>query len=98
KAILALGKIAWEAYLEILKQDGKIASRAAYKFAHGAEMEMGHNLPRLFGGSAKETLSLLFLMGQPRLKGKGTGALGALSLLCGEDWSPYAQHAEEFSM
>ena len=49
KAILALGKIAWDAYLEILKQDGKIASRAGYKFGHGAEMEIGHNLPRLFG-------------------------------------------------
>ncbi len=49
KAILALGKIAWDAYLEILKQDGKIASRAAYKFAHGAEIEIASDLPRLFG-------------------------------------------------
>jgi uracil-DNA glycosylase len=49
KAILALGKIAWDAYLEILKQDGKIASRAAYKFAHGAEVEFDSELPRLFG-------------------------------------------------
>ena len=49
KAILALGKIAWDAYLEMLKQDGKIASRAAYKFAHGAEAEITTELPRLFG-------------------------------------------------
>ena len=49
KAILALGKIGWDAYLEILKQDGKIASRAAYKFGHGAEVEMGTDMPRLFG-------------------------------------------------
>jgi uracil-DNA glycosylase len=49
RAILALGKIAWDAYLEILKQDGKIASRAAYKFAHGAEVEIDSELPRLFG-------------------------------------------------
>ncbi len=49
KAILALGKIAWDAYLEILKQDGKIPSRAAYKFAHGAEVEIDRELPRLFG-------------------------------------------------
>lgn len=49
KAILALGKIAWDAYLEILKQDAKIASRAAYKFAHGAEVEIANDLPRLFG-------------------------------------------------
>jgi uracil-DNA glycosylase len=49
KAILALGKIAWDAYLEILKRDGKIASRAAYKFGHGAEVEIARDLPRLFG-------------------------------------------------
>lgn len=49
KAILALGKIAWDAYLEMLKQDGKIASLAAYKFAHGAEVEIAIDLPRLFG-------------------------------------------------
>jgi uracil-DNA glycosylase len=49
KAILALGKIAWDAYLEILKRDGKIESRAAYKFAHGAEAEIATDLPRLFG-------------------------------------------------
>jgi uracil-DNA glycosylase len=49
KAILALGKIAWDAYLEILKSEGKIESRAAYKFAHGAEAEFANDLPRLFG-------------------------------------------------
>jgi uracil-DNA glycosylase family 4 len=40
RAILALGKIAWDGYLEILKQRGAIASRAAFKFAHGAEAEL----------------------------------------------------------
>jgi uracil-DNA glycosylase len=49
KAILALGKIAWDAYLEILKQEGKIASRSQYKFAHGAEAQFADGLPRLFG-------------------------------------------------
>lgn len=49
KAVLALGKIAWDAYLEILKRDGRIDSRAAYKFGHGAEAEVAHDLPRLFG-------------------------------------------------
>ncbi|MGC2769678.1 MAG: uracil-DNA glycosylase [Candidatus Acidiferrum sp.] len=49
KAILALGKIAWDAYLEILKRGGKIESRAAYRFAHGAEAEIADDLPRLFG-------------------------------------------------
>lgn len=49
KAILALGKIAWDAYLEILKQDGRIEWRSTYKFAHGAEARIANDLPRLFG-------------------------------------------------
>ncbi|MGB7433803.1 MAG: uracil-DNA glycosylase [Candidatus Acidiferrum sp.] len=49
KAMLALGKIAWDAYLDLLKADGKINSRATYKFAHGAEVEISTDLPRLFG-------------------------------------------------
>jgi uracil-DNA glycosylase family 4 len=49
KAVLALGKIAWDGYLEILKQRGIIPSRAPYKFAHGAEAEMAAGTPRLFG-------------------------------------------------
>jgi uracil-DNA glycosylase family 4 len=49
KAVLALGKIAWEGYLEILKQCGVITSRALYKFAHGAEAEVAAGTPRLFG-------------------------------------------------
>jgi uracil-DNA glycosylase family 4 len=49
RAVLALGKIAWDAYLEILKQRGQIASRAAYRFSHGAECVFAGDLPRLFG-------------------------------------------------
>jgi len=49
RAILALGKIAWDGYLELLKQRGVIASRALYKFAHGAEAEVVPGSPRLFG-------------------------------------------------
>jgi len=49
KAILALGKIAWDGYLEILKHRSVIASRALYKFAHGAEAEVAPGTPRLFG-------------------------------------------------
>jgi uracil-DNA glycosylase family 4 len=49
KAILALGKIAWDGYLEILKLRGLIESRALYKFAHGAEAEVAAGTPRLFG-------------------------------------------------
>ena len=49
KAILALGRIAWDGYLEILKQRGVIVSRALFKFAHGAEAEVVPGTPRLFG-------------------------------------------------
>jgi uracil-DNA glycosylase family 4 len=49
KAILALGKIAWDGYLDLLKQDGLITSRAAYKFAHGAEVSFLFEGPHLFG-------------------------------------------------
>src|SRR5229473_5227576 len=34
RVILALGKIAWDAYLDILKSEGAIASRAKFVFAH----------------------------------------------------------------
>src|SRR5260221_14660752 len=49
KMVLALGKIAWDAYLEILKQRGLIASRALYEFRHGAEADVSAGSPRLFG-------------------------------------------------
>ncbi|HTQ61510.1 MAG TPA: uracil-DNA glycosylase [Candidatus Solibacter sp.] len=48
-AVLALGKIAWDAYLEILKQRGLIASRTAFRFGHGAEAELSGDGARLFG-------------------------------------------------
>ncbi|HEX4542210.1 MAG TPA: hypothetical protein VH114_03505, partial [Candidatus Acidoferrum sp.] len=35
--------------LDILKQRGVIASRALFKFAHGAEAEVAPGTPRLFG-------------------------------------------------
>jgi uracil-DNA glycosylase family 4 len=49
KAILALGRIAWDGYLDILKQCGVLASRTLYKFAHAAEAEVAPGTPRLFG-------------------------------------------------
>lgn len=49
RAILALGRIAWDAYLDLLKQQGKITWRAAYPFSHGAEAAVAPDLPRLFG-------------------------------------------------
>jgi uracil-DNA glycosylase family 4 len=48
KALLALGKIAWDGYLDILKQRGVIPSRTSYKFAHGAVAHLPAAWPRLF--------------------------------------------------
>jgi uracil-DNA glycosylase len=49
KAVLSLGRIAWDAYLEVLKQHSVIVSRALYRFAHGAEVQLPSPAPRLFG-------------------------------------------------
>ena len=49
RIVLALGKIAWDAYLEVLKQEGKIASRAKFVFAHGAEARPVDDGPLLVG-------------------------------------------------
>lgn len=49
RVVLALGKIAWDAYLEVLKQEGKIASRAKFVFGHGAEERPVSDGPLLVG-------------------------------------------------
>src|SRR5258707_6976255 len=48
RAILALGSIALNTYLDLLKRQGLIASRAAFPFAHGASFVLPGDLPRLF--------------------------------------------------
>jgi uracil-DNA glycosylase len=48
RAVLALGGIAMNTYLDLLKRKGLIASRAPYKFAHGASFALPGNLPHLF--------------------------------------------------
>jgi uracil-DNA glycosylase len=48
RAVLALGGIALNAYLDLLKGQGLIASRAAFPFAHGAMFTMPGDLPRIF--------------------------------------------------
>ena len=40
KVIVALGKIAFDAYLNFLKRRGLLTSRAGYLFAHGAKYKM----------------------------------------------------------
>ncbi len=46
KAVLALGKIGMEGYLDVLRSQGHEIGKLA--FAHGAEYELGEGLPRLF--------------------------------------------------
>ena len=48
RAILALGGIAMNTYLDLLKRKGAITSRAAYPFSHGASFVLPGDLPRLF--------------------------------------------------
>jgi uracil-DNA glycosylase family 4 len=49
QAILALGRIAWDGYLAILKNRRLIPSCGAYIFSHGAVAVLPGQLPRLFG-------------------------------------------------
>lgn len=48
KAVLALGAIAWNVYLQILKDQGAISARADYIFAHGVSYQLPGPLPRIF--------------------------------------------------
>jgi uracil-DNA glycosylase len=48
RAVLALGGIALNTYLDLLKRQGAIVSRAAFPFAHGACFTLPGDLPRLF--------------------------------------------------
>jgi uracil-DNA glycosylase len=48
RAILVLGGIALNTYLDLLKQKGLIPSRAPYPFSHGASFILPGDLPRLF--------------------------------------------------
>jgi len=49
RAVLALGKIAWDVFLGILKHRGAIPPRVAYRFTHGAEVDFPEAGMRLFG-------------------------------------------------
>ena len=48
RCVLALGAIAFHAYLRLLVRQRKLASRAAYLFSHGAEFALPGGLPHLF--------------------------------------------------
>lgn len=47
KVVVALGKIAFDNYLDVLKARGAIASRAAFQFGHDREWRMGVGQPVL---------------------------------------------------
>jgi uracil-DNA glycosylase family 4 len=47
RVVVALGKIAFDVYLEILKSRGAIASRAPFQFGHNVEHVIAPDSPRL---------------------------------------------------
>jgi uracil-DNA glycosylase family 4 len=47
QVVVALGRVAFDAYLGILREQGKIARRSAFVFAHNAVHETGHGQPAL---------------------------------------------------
>ena len=47
KAAVALGKFAFDAYLAVLKRQGKLPARVSYKFGHGACYHLPPPLPAL---------------------------------------------------
>lgn len=47
RVVVALGRVAFDGYLRILRDRGQIASRAAFHFAHGAEHRTGKGAPVL---------------------------------------------------
>jgi len=48
RAVLVLGRIAFDAYLRVLSQREKMPPRSSLKFGHGASFEFAAGLPRLF--------------------------------------------------
>jgi uracil-DNA glycosylase len=48
RAVLALGRIAFDAYLRILKQRGAIQRTSQFQFSHGARCLLPEPLPRLY--------------------------------------------------
>ena len=47
KAVVALGKIAMDGFLSLLRDEGRLPRRQAYRFGHGVAHDLGHGL-RLF--------------------------------------------------
>ncbi len=48
RAVLALGRLAFDTYLRLLREQGHIRSAAPYRFAHGLRYRLPSPLPALF--------------------------------------------------
>jgi uracil-DNA glycosylase family 4 len=48
RAVLVLGRIAFEAYLHVLARREGFPPRSTFRFGHGASFALPHGLPRLF--------------------------------------------------
>jgi uracil-DNA glycosylase family 4 len=48
RAVLALGRIAFDAYLRILRQRGALDRKTKFHFSHGASFRLPASLPRLY--------------------------------------------------
>jgi uracil-DNA glycosylase len=47
RVVVALGRVAFDTYLRILRDRGKIASAAGFRFGHGVEHRTGPESPTL---------------------------------------------------
>jgi uracil-DNA glycosylase family 4 len=82
RVVVALGKIAFDVYLSILRDRGVIRSRSAFVFGHSASFEMGPGQPLLIssyhpsqqntstGRLTEEMLREVFLKASQKSKGK----------------------------
>ena len=59
RVVVALGKVAFDAYLNLLKRSGVIPSRSAFRFAHGARYRLpdGKTLVASYHPSLQNTLT-----------------------------------------
>ncbi len=70
RAVLALGRIAFDRYLRILKVHGEIPRRKAYRFSHGACFDLSRERP-----SSGAALPCLFASYHPSQQNTQTGRL-----------------------